>query len=547
MRRTIKMNLKLRTYVAVLFALGIFALTTILSLMIGQKSSNKIENEIGNTLSATAYQMADKLDFFMWSRAGEIDVLSQLKDLQEPNDKEKVQQLLNQLQDSFPSFSWIGLTDVNGKVLVATDKILENADVSKRPVFQEGIKGRFIGDVHDAVLLAKILPNPNGEPLQFVDISRPVVGKNGKLVGVLGAHLSWEWSRQVQQDILKPLKDRTKAAEIFVISQKDRTVILGPKSAVGHPLNLESIKLAQKGQNNWLLETWTDGEKYLTGYALGDGYQSYPGLGWSILVRIPEKTAFAPVDELQKSILNIGLILSLVFAFVGWFIAGYITKPLQSITNSANLLRAGEKVEIPYYRGIKDIEILSLSLRELVDSLVQSVSDLGKMESLAHHDKLTGLMNRIALDPYLEKAAKRAKPLGWTLTFLYLDLDGFKQVNDTYGHLIGDLLLHEAAQRLKDCVRRDEGVFRLGGDEFLIVLNTSADPVQGASVVAEKVIKSLNKPFELVNEKIRVGCSVGAAVWEEEETGSTEIIRYADEALYISKRTGKNKVTFHKN
>ncbi|MEH7157545.1 sensor domain-containing diguanylate cyclase [Neobacillus drentensis] len=541
------MNLKLRTYVAVLFALGIFALTTILSLMIGQKSSDKIENEIGNTLSATAYQMADKLDFFMWSRVGEIDVLSQLKDLQEPNDKEKVQQLLNQLQDSFPSFSWIGLTDVNGKVLVATDKILENADVSKRPVFQEGIKGRFIGDVHDAVLLAKILPNPNGEPLQFVDISRPVVGKNGKLVGVLGAHLSWEWSRQVQQEILKPLKDRTKAAEIFVISQKDRTVILGPKSAVGQPLNLESIKLAQKGQNNWLLETWTDGEKYLTGYALGDGYQSYPGLGWSILVRIPEKTAFAPVEELQKSILNIGLILSLVFAFVGWFIAGYITKPLQSITNSANLLRAGEKVEIPYYRGIKDIEILSLSLRELVDSLVQSVSDLGKMESLAHHDKLTGLMNRIALDPYLEKAAKRAKPLGRTITFLYLDLDGFKQVNDTYGHQIGDLLLQEAAQRLKDCVRGDEGVFRLGGDEFLIVLYTSADPVQGASVVAEKVIRSLNKPFELVNEKIRVGCSVGAAVWEEEETGPTEIIRFADEALYVSKRTGKNKVTFHKN
>ncbi|MEH7418689.1 diguanylate cyclase [Neobacillus drentensis] len=539
------MNLKLRTYVAVLFAVGIFGITALLSVLIGKQSSEKVEDQIGNTLSATAYHMADKLDAFMWSRAGEINVISQLSDIQHPTDSGHVQSLLNQLQDSIPAFSWVGVTDVNGKVLASTNGILKGGDISKRPVFQEGIKGPFIGDVHDAVLLAKLLPNPSGEPLQFVDISRPVVTEDGKLAGVIAAHLSWAWSHEVQKEILKPLKEKINGAEIFVVSKKDQIVLLGPEANVGKPLNLESLTLAKKGQNSWRIETWPNGQKYLTGYAFGDGYQNYSGLGWSILVRVPEKTAFAPVHELQKSILQIGVILSIIFALLGWFASALITKPLQQISYSANRLRAGEKVEIPYYKGIKDIEILSLSLRDLVDSLVRTVSDLGKMETLAHHDKLTGLMNRIALDPYLEKAAETARQSGNQLTFLYLDLDGFKQVNDKLGHPVGDLLLQETARRLESCVRGHEGVFRLGGDEFLVILFTSAnDSVQEATTVSERIINSLNQPFELDQRKIQVGCSVGAAVWEDERVQANEIIRYADEALYVSKRSGKNRVTF---
>lgn len=202
-------------------------------------------------------------------------------------------------------------------------------------------------------------------------------------------------------------------------------------------------------------------------------------------------------------------------------------------------------MEIPYYKGIKDIEILSLSLRDLVESLVRTVSDLGKMENLAHHDTLTGLMNRIALDQFLEGAVETAKQMGNRLTFLYLDLDGFKQVNDTLGHQVGDRLLQETAKRLKNCVRSNEGVFRLGGDEFLVILYTTIDDsIQDATMVAENIINSLNQPFDLHDQKIKVGCSIGAAVWEDQMVPSSEMIRSADEALYVSKRTGKNKVTF---
>ena len=128
---------------------------------------------------------------------------------------------------------------------------------------------------------------------------------------------------------------------------------------------------------------------------------------------------------------------------------------------------------------------------------------------------------------------------------MYLDLDGFKQVNDTYGHHTGDLLLKEAANRLKRCIRDEEGAFRLGGDEFLLVLNTSVDnTIEEATIVAEKIIDSLNQPFHLLNHLIQVGCSIGGAVMTGDNLEPIAFIRYADEALYESKRTGKNKVTF---
>lgn len=134
--------------------------------------------------------------------------------------------LLNQLQDSFPTFSWVGFMNLKGNVLASTDGILRGENLSERPVYQEGIKGKFIGDVHDAVLLAKLLPNPTGEPLQFVDISFPLKYKNGEIAGVLAAHLSWAWAKEVEKSVLEPLKHEEKDIEMFIVSQKENTVLL---------------------------------------------------------------------------------------------------------------------------------------------------------------------------------------------------------------------------------------------------------------------------------------------------------------------------------
>ncbi|TCT12206.1 diguanylate cyclase (GGDEF)-like protein [Natranaerovirga pectinivora] len=538
------MSISLRTRFAITFGALIIGLTILLGILIGHKTSYEFRNEIGNALSETAFQMADKLDQYMWSRSGEIEILAELEPLKEGTDMMAVQTLLNQLQKSFPSFSWIGFTDSQGIVRAATNGILVDQDISHRPVYQEGIKGHFIGDVHDAVLLSNLLPNPTGEPMKFVDISLPVFNTAGEYTGVLAAHLSWEWAKEIENSILKPLVNR-RQVELFVISDIDDTILLGPSEMIGQSLKLDSINNARLGDNHWNIETWYDNKDYLTGFVQADGYMNYPGLGWVVLVRQPVGIAYASVKSLQNFIFLLGGALSIIFAALGWFIAGRVVEPLQEIADVANRLKVGDKVAIPQHKGIKEIEILESSLSQLIESLTKTESALGEMESLAQHDSLTGLPNRIALNYHLETAIKKAKQSGLTLTFLYVDLDGFKQVNDTLGHYVGDLVLQEVAKRLKMNIRDDEMVIRLGGDEFLMVLYTSLKhPIENATVVSDRIIKDLNEPLNLDGNNVKIGCSIGGAVWPINHTEITEIIVLADEALYVSKRNGKNRVTF---
>ncbi|WP_405112398.1 sensor domain-containing diguanylate cyclase [Paenibacillus sp. FSL K6-1217] len=539
------MSLSLRTLFSTAFAVIIILLTAMLSYVIGNRATASVEVGIGSSLAAEANQMSEKLDHFMWSRSGEIEVLSKLSAFQEPVEPAEAGGLLDQLKKSLPVFTWVGFLDKTGNVIASTDQILQGTNISQRPVFQQALKGTFIGDVHDAVLLSKLLPAPTGEALQFVDVSVPVMDKQGRTSGVLAAHLSWEWSREVEASIVNPLKERLKGVEVFVVSRKDDTILLGPEALTGKRMTAGVLQQARSGKSSYVIERERGRDSYLTGYAYGDGYMNYPGLGWTVIIRQPADIAFASVRQLEHFILISGLLTAAVFALIGWLLAGWISLPLRNITRTADLLSSGADVEIPTSTRFKDVAILSASLRSLVNNLTKTETKLSYMSDMALHDKLTGLPNRAALDEFLAHAVSKAKQKRTTLSFLYMDLDGFKKVNDSFGHAVGDALLQEVAFRLMDCTRDNEIVARLGGDEFVIILNTSAGkPMKEAEVVASRIISKINQPILIKGEELRVGCSVGAAVWTPDCGDTTLTMRLADEALYISKRSGKNRITF---
>lgn len=210
------MSLNLKRYF-IFIAFMILTLTVLFSFMISEKSSDNVKSEIGNSLSGLAYQMADKLDLFMWSHYNDVRVLSNLEALKNQGREQERQPLINDLQSKIPSFSWIGITDASGIVQVSTNDILEDADISERPVFLEAQFEPFIGDVHEAVLLAEFLPNPNGEDLKFVDISVPIVDDNNEFIGVFATHLSWEWVQEVRNSIFRSLNQQENK-EIEVLS-----------------------------------------------------------------------------------------------------------------------------------------------------------------------------------------------------------------------------------------------------------------------------------------------------------------------------------------
>lgn len=161
-----------------------------------------------------------------------------------------------------------------------------------------------------------------------------------------------------------------------------------------------------------------------------------------------------------------------------------------------------------------------------------------KLRYDASHDSLTNLPNRSAYTQKLEQALARGKKNGKLIAVLFLDLDGFKLVNDSLGHVVGDDLLKGTAERLLECVRGHDVVARLGGDEFTILLEDLPD-ISQAVRVAERVKQRLTEPFELAGQEIFIGTSIGIATSEIEYRDSGEILRDADAAMYQAKARGK--------
>ena len=159
-----------------------------------------------------------------------------------------------------------------------------------------------------------------------------------------------------------------------------------------------------------------------------------------------------------------------------------------------------------------------------------------RIAHMAHHDALTGLPNRVMFQDCLEQALSRVRR-GEHVALLCLDLDGFKRVNDTLGHPVGDKLLQAVAQRLRDNTREVDLVARLGGDEFAIIQSLTQEPLD-ARLLADRLVAALRAPFELQGHKVNVGTSIGVMLLEGSST-SDELLRNADIALYRAKVEGR--------
>jgi diguanylate cyclase (GGDEF)-like protein/PAS domain S-box-containing protein len=163
-----------------------------------------------------------------------------------------------------------------------------------------------------------------------------------------------------------------------------------------------------------------------------------------------------------------------------------------------------------------------------------------RIASLAYSDPLTGLANRVSLAPALDQAIERSKRNGSKIAGVFIDLDGFKQINDRHGHAAGDAFLVEVAHRLRRHVRASDLVARLGGDEFFVMLEGVQDMV-GVERVVVKLIDALRRPYEDIGDaQRRVSATLGVSVFPDDAPDASTLIQHADEAMYTAKQAGKN-------
>lgn len=180
-----------------------------------------------------------------------------------------------------------------------------------------------------------------------------------------------------------------------------------------------------------------------------------------------------------------------------------------------------------------------------IEGIVGSILDITErkkaeksLEQLALTDSLTGLDNRYSLMNYLENSLLRQKRENFRLAFLMLDLDGFKQINDSYGHPIGDALLIAVGKKLKALFRESDIIARVGGDEFSIILE-NIDSNESLIPLVNKVLLEFRKPFTINSQNLNIGISIGIAVSSTTGCSSEDIIHQADAALYQVKNNGK--------
>ncbi len=274
-------------------------------------------------------------------------------------------------------------------------------------------------------------------------------------------------------------------------------------------------------------------------------------------------------------IIGLGAVSVLLLTLFGLATAKRIAQPLQNLTTGVERLATEDYETRVAVTSRDEIGVLSLAFNKMAEDLsvghaaliehrhlleariAERTEDLGKaniqlkqevherklaaerIEYLAYYDSLTALPNRSLFSKLLNQSLGMARRYGGSLAVLFIDLDRFKNINDTLGHEAGDLLLQEVAKRFKQCLRVSDVVARLGGDEFVVLLPKLQDP-KDVGGIAHKLLAAASKSFTAIGQEFHVTASIGISIFPEDGDDERTLMKHADIAMYQAKEEGKN-------
>ena len=259
----------------------------------------------------------------------------------------------------------------------------------------------------------------------------------------------------------------------------------------------------------------------------------------------PLANVTAEARQLGWDTVRMILLLSVAAVLLAALVSRAVTEPLRQMAHAVRRFSQERVVsELPSERN-DQIGVLARSLNDMQRTIVANIRELDDsrqaLRHLAQHDGLTGLPNRALFQDRLRQAMAQARRSDACIAVLFVDLDGFKQVNDSYGHHTGDLLLGAVALRIQGCVRDSDTAGRIGGDEFVILLS-AIELERDALAVAEKVRAALAMPFELDTSTQQISASIGVALFPRHGDSEHALALAADTAMYLAKAEGGNRV-----
>lgn len=304
-------------------------------------------------------------------------------------------------------------------------------------------------------------------------------------------------------------------------------------------------------------------EKYYQGFVSIGGKEYFVGsipivnlsgeLIGAVVSSIGERNAlFATHNQLLKNtLLMLILILGITVVVVNWLVRN-LFRPVPRLVQAVTLIADEQTDQVtPFQNQEDEIGELAKAIEKLRVAMVdrgylQRMQEMAqKMEYMAHHDSLTLLPNRVAYRNSIDDRLIRLRTEGCIFNLLLIDLDNFKPVNDTYGHVVGDELLVESATRLTDLLNDGDMAIRLGGDEFAILQRINKDSISEAETLARRVLEALNQPFTCSGHTFSISCSIGISCAPRHGNTREDLFTHADLALYTSKSFGRNCFHFY--
>lgn len=542
-------------------------MTFIASVILERVIEGNILRNNGQRLLNISYGVARVVASNLQEREREIKLLAKSAHLtNNSSDLREFSQQINAIQQSYPFYAWVGFANTQGVVESAASDLLVGKNVSSRPWFSGGKTGPFIGDLHDAVLLAKLLgAEDQSNPLRFIDFAAPVIDAKGELKGVVATHVHWNWMQNIVDGFLaKALKND--GVSVFVIDKSNK--IISPLDAIGSVEPPNITKTTTPFQRAF----WNDGVEYIYAFADIDSIAA-TNLNWRVVTRQPANFVGNAVRELTIVVIQVSAISLLVLFAISYWIARQISLPLEQLSHYADEVRtADEKVSWEVNSSVPELVVLSHSIQGMTERLFDVQDKLARtnieleqtveertaelraankelelraneLNVLARIDQLTSIANRRAADEELTRLWNLFRRNFNVYSVILIDIDHFKRINDNYGHDVGDLTLQALAKILTSNSREVDTVARFGGEEFIVCLPDT--DIIGAQHFAEKLCRSV--AAQNFPEVGSVTISGGVASVLKQDANSLEIISRADVALYEAKNLGRNQIRIAKS
>jgi diguanylate cyclase (GGDEF)-like protein len=445
------------------------------------------------------------------------------------NDPDRLRAWIQSRHELLPLFSG-GIIALNLEgVTIADYPVMPGrtgTDFSNHPDFKAVREGE------SAVAQPIIGPNSKRPVLPFAS---PIKDSAGTVRGVLVGGVSLS-----APGFLDTLQNSAigKGGGLLLISPKDRLFVaastppmtLKPTPAEGANLLHDRAMAGYRGTG---ITINAEGVEELSAIV------TVPSTGWFLVARIPTAEAFALVDRAKSYVLKHSLLIVCLMSLIVLLITWWGLKPLFDAARQADRMTLDEAPLTPL-KIVHDDEVghLTAAFNRLLTKLLNSQDELLR---IAHHDSLTGLPNRRLLVERLTQALARTKRNGTRVALLFMDLDDFKPINDTFGHEAGDEALRIIAGRLAEGIRQGDTLARVAGDEFvLIVTDLDSETVDITAMVASiatKAIAIAGQPMPIQGTEISVQMSIGIAVCDG-ASNPTELMSAADSAMYRAKQAG---------